>query len=526
MVPLMRAAIFSMMVILALVAALSGQDKKPAKKFKFTDPQDIPIPTETKGLRRIDLTLDEALRMADVNNSDLDVLRLGPRRSAFDVIIARAFYDSEVYSDAGFNKQENPSLTTFDTNREIYDARAGWRKRLTTGALVDMNVSAIKTSQTERSFGNNVFVASRVFDTSLNLSVTQPLLRSAWWEYGEADIHRAQSAQSSAKHAFEQSRQDVLLEVARAFWELVFDREDYRVQFQALELAQEQLRITEARIAVRDLAPRDKVADEAEVARRKEGLIVAENLIRQGEDDLRALLFKGRTNEMWNWVLRPTTPIVPDLSKVAAMNWEETAKNALRQRPELERLRNNITAAQQLLVIAEGDLWPQLDLVGSYSSGAQRVDNLANTVGDTLAIEYPDWSLRLEFSYPIGNRAAEARRDRSLLDLEESRRQVFAEEIRVRREVREAVRNMKTLAESIRASGESVRLAATDLDTAQHKQRVGTLTPFDVQQRNQELQNSRSRLHRNHVDFRISEAVLDHVQGKLRAPPKSAGRGR
>jgi outer membrane protein TolC len=71
-----------------------------------------------------------------------------------------------------------------------------------------------------------------------------------------------------------------------------------------------------------------------------------------------------------------------------------------------------------------------------------------------------------------------------------------------------------------------VRLAATDLDTAQHKQRVGTLTPFDVQQRNQELQNSRSRLHRNHVDFRISEAVFDHVQGKLRAPPKSGGRGR
>jgi outer membrane protein len=526
MFPRMRAASFAILAVLILVVAAVGQDRKPVKTFKFTAAQDIPIPTEKKGLRTIDLTLADALRVADVDNADLDVFRLGPQRSAFDVIIAKAFYDSEVYSDAGINKQENPSLTTFDTNREIYDARLGWRKRMLTGALVDVSVSGIKTTQSERRVGAAVFSPAQTYDTSLNLSVTQPLLRSAWWEYGEADIHRAESARSGAQHQYEQTRQDTLLEVARAFWEFVFARADYRVKFQARELAQEQLRITEARIAARDLAARDKVADEAEVARQQEALIVAENQIREREDNLRALLFKGRTNQMWNLVLRPTTNMVPDLGKVASLRWENAAKAALARRPELERLRNNITVAEQLLVISRGDLWPQLDLVGSYNSGAQRLDNLQNTLGDTAAIEYPDWSLRLEFSYPLGNRAAAARRDRAMLDVEDARRQVIAEEIVVRREVRAAVRNMKTLAESIRASGESVRLAASDLDTAQHKQRVGTLTPFDVHKRNQELQDARSRLHRNHVDFRISEAVLDHAQGKLRAEPKSGSKGR
>ena len=84
------------------------------------------------------------------------------------------------------------------------------------------------------------------------------------------------------------------------------------------------------------------------------------------------------------------------------------------------------------------------------------------------------------------------------------------------------MRNLKTLAESIRAATESVRLAENDLDTAQHKQQVGTLTPFDVQQRNQELQAARSRLRRNEVNFRVAEAVYRHVQGKLSVPPADA----
>jgi outer membrane protein TolC len=58
------------------------------------------------------------------------------------------------------------------------------------------------------------------------------------------------------------------------------------------------------------------------------------------------------------------------------------------------------------------------------------------------------------------------------------------------------------------------------LDTARHKLRVGTLTFFDVQQRNQELQEARSRLLRNQLDFRIAEAVLQHSQGRLFRDPQ------
>jgi outer membrane protein TolC len=104
------------------------------------------------------------------------------------------------------------------------------------------------------------------------------------------------------------------------------------------------------------------------------------------------------------------------------------------------------------------------------------------------------------------------------LQLERTRRELYSAEIDVTAEVRQAVRDLQSLAQSIRASRESVRLAETNLDTETFKQRVGTSTAFEVQRRNQELQEARSRLLRNLLDYRIAEAALAHAEGRLEAP--------
>jgi outer membrane protein TolC len=85
----------------------------------------------------------------------------------------------------------------------------------------------------------------------------------------------------------------------------------------------------------------------------------------------------------------------------------------------------------------------------------------------------------------------------------------------VTREVREALRRITTLGQSILATTESVRLAITNLETEQVKQRVGSSTAFEVQRRNQELREARGRLLRNQLDYRTAESRLLYVQGLL-----------
>jgi outer membrane protein TolC len=79
------------------------------------------------------------------------------------------------------------------------------------------------------------------------------------------------------------------------------------------------------------------------------------------------------------------------------------------------------------------------------------------------------------------------------------------------------VRSLQTLAQSIQASSESVRLATVNLDTERRKLQVGSSTAFEVQRRNQDLLEARTRLLRNQLDFRTAQSRLLHAQGLLKA---------
>ena len=137
---------------------------------------------------------------------------------------------------------------------------------------------------------------------------------------------------------------------------------------------------------------------------------------------------------------------------------------------------------------------------------------------DASNLEYPDWSLSLEFSLPIGNHAAKARRQQARLDVERLRRELHASSLLITTEVRDAVRDLASLRQSIRASGESMQLAESNLETERAKLRVGASTNFEVQRRNQELREARNRHLRNLLDYRVAESRLLYVQGVLQAP--------
>ncbi len=484
------------------------------EKFKFTPPEKIPIPVEKGQERVLPLTWEEALALGGRQNIDLQVQVLLPKQAIEELRVAKALFEPELFGNAGYRSARTPSRNSFQPGlkQHIYDAEFGWRQRVVSGGLFENTFNMTNLDQQE--LGPGVFPSQ--FAAGWGVRYTQPLLRGAWTDYTLREIHTAEAGLAGARANYEQATQDTLLEVVRTYWNLVFFREDYRVQYQALELAREQLRITDERIRVRALAPRDRVADEAEVASRQEGLIVAQNRIREQEDALRRLLFDDKEGDMWNVGLLPTSPIAPNYD-VSKLDWETLRRAARRDRPVLQNLRNQVRISDIELMAANRDLLPQLDLVGSYDTVGVRRRSY-DAWGDAFDLEFPDWSLRLQFSIPIGNNAARGRQSRARLAFEEERRRLFAQELQVDLEVRNAVRNLKTADESIKASAESVRLAESNLDTARHKWRVGELTFFDVQGRNQELQLARSRHLRNQVDFHIARAELLHAQGKLEIP--------
>jgi len=510
----------SALVALALTAALAAQEQ-PSTRPGVPDagavtqepsrPVPVDVDAEAQGTAVRELSLEDALRRGREFNVALRAAEVLPEQARLDLVFAEAGFHPELYGSGGYAEGKSPQRNAFSPSLSstTIDAQIGWRQRVITGGLFDL---AFEPTRFESSGGGGAF-PSKQFTSNWVASFRQPLMRGAWTDYNLAGINSARYQLNQAQHDFDRTVQDTLLQIVQAYWELAFARENWRVVTSALDVAKEQLRITDERIRVEELAPRDRIADEAEVARRREEQITAENAIRDREDELRRLLYDGSDWRIWHINLRPvsTIEVVPELRD---WQFEELVDVAIQNRPDLRALRSSVATAEVALLEAERDMLPQLDLIGSYSTDGVR-SNFRNAFDDSINQDFPDWSVRLEFAIPIGNHAARSRARRATLEVERQRRLLHAATLDVIREVREAVRSLTTLAQSIQAGTESVRLARSNLDTEQVKLRVGASTAFEVQRRNQELREARSRLLRNQLDYRTAESRLLHVQGLL-----------
>ncbi|MEZ5965431.1 MAG: TolC family protein [Planctomycetota bacterium] len=498
----------------ALAARSAAQDQPTPEAFKGL--ADIVVPTERGADRRLDLTLAAALRLARANNTSIQIAELRPLQVLEQLRQAQAFFEPEAFTDLGYRRSKSVSQGAFSppTERETFDARLGWRQRAITGGLFEMALAPVKFVQKQNAFFGRNDVS--LWTSDLTFTYSQPLLRGGWTQVTLTEVRSAELSHAASAGAFERSVQDTLLAVVRAYWELSYARENFRAVFAARELALEQLRITEERIRVRQLAERDRVTDEAEVAQRAEQLIAAENEVYARADALRRLLLQDSEGELWTTDLVPSTAIEGPLFS-ADLDWRVPSREALRRRPDLKQLQADVSLAEVRQEAAKNELLPQLDFVGSYAAtGAD--NNFNSALGNIFDFEAYDWSVRLQLTLPIGNSGARALLAQRRLETEQALRTMYAKEMDVVQEVRDAVRALRTTAERVRASQESVRLAETELDTAQKRFRAGELTPFDVRLRNQSLLDARTRLLRNLVDHRIAQAQLLYTQGLLGVP--------
>lgn len=505
------------LLALCVTASLLPAQGAPTQDPKPAVPPPIPVDLEADaaGMMVQSLTVEEALRMGRRGNVSLKAAALLPQQARMDLLFNEAAFIPELFGGGGIQQGSRPGFRSAQfggqpipsVKTQSLDAQLGWRQRVVTGGLFDL---AYRPTRTDFLTSD-----STQFQSIWAANYRQPLLRGAGTDYATAPISAARHQVNQAEQQFERSVQDTLLQIVRAYWELTFARENWRVQQTSLAVAVEQLRITDERIRVQALAPRDRVADEAEVARRREQLITAENAIRTREDALRQLLYEGADASIWKANVRPTSPIVVEPA-VDGLQYEALVEVALQNRPDVKALRSAVAAAEVARTQADRDTLPALDLVGGYSSDGVS-DDFRGAYYDATDQQFPDWSLRLEFSVPFGNQAARSRALGAKLEVERQQRLLHATTLDVTRQVREAVRNLQTLAQSIRASSESVRLATVNLDTERVKLQVGSSTAFEVQRRNQDLLEARTRLLRNQLDFRAAESALLHAQGLLKA---------
>jgi outer membrane protein TolC len=346
---------------------------------------------------------------------------------------------------------------------------------------------------------------------TIEAKLTQPLLRNAGIFYNRSEIYIARNNKKKSILELKEAAIEVTNSVQTAYWELVMAIEELRVRKKSLESAEDLLRKNTIQVKVGTLAPIEVLVAEDGVAKKMNGIIEAENDIKNREDDLKLIM------NLSNHSILSDVAIIPlDKAsfKITDVTFDESIKLALANRPELYKQGLDIANARITVKQTRNQLLPKLDIeAGIRYNGMD--GNWGNALDSTFSKRFQDEFFGFALEVPLGNREARNNYSKATLEARQSvlNRNKIEQEIVVA--VRTAVREIKKNAESIKATEKARELAQERLEAEEKKYKVGRSTSLEVLRAQDNLTIEEGKAVKALIDYQISLGDLDAKTGTI-----------
>ena len=479
--------------------------------------------------RELELTLANAIQLAVQHNLDIEQERFGPQIAKTDVETARAAFDPVVGASAALSQTKvlpttEAAVVDPDTGL-IVDVRITepfskngeltpfLRQKIITGGSYELRFMNTRENVSPTTSGVTRTLADPRYESNVELSFIQPLLRDFGIAVNQAPIRRAEKALAIARQQVIQTLLDVVFQVQERYWDMVFRLQNLDAQQASLKLAEDFLAENKIRVELGTLAPIELVQAETQVKLREEDVIIAEAAVREAEDALKEVINIPDVLGNWNIHLQPTDK--PTFEPISALVVEEQLREALLQRPDIVASQLDIESREIARDEALNQRLPRLDLeaFGSLSSFG---DDAGEGLSDLSEINGYEWLFGLQFEYPLGNRAAQNNLTRRKLELRQALVAQRRLMLTIIREVRQAIRGIETASKRVEVTRAATRLAQTQLEAEQEKFRLGLSTSFRVLEFQSELTDARSSEIQALSDYNVEIGRLDLRTGKLR----------
>ena len=475
----------------------------------------------------IRLTADDVTRMAVANNPDLVTGGYEPRISAESLAQARAAFLPTLTSGFQRNVQQAPPSSIFlgtqGTRTDVWSGNVALGQQLPWGGgTYSVGWNSLRTNASSSLSNFNPSVTA-----NLQALVSQPLLRNFKIDPTRAQIVTQQRNQQIADIGLQELGTTLSASAQRAYWNLVLARAAVSVQQRSLELSQELERNNRARVDVGQSPPLDLVSARAEVAQRRESLIVAQTLVRQAEDQLRVLIMDPKRADYWTARLEPAD-LVPPIGQVVDV--DAAVRNALTQRTDLLRTRKQIENSDTALALAKNNVMPDLRVQATYQTSGlggtellrtggfpgtvvgQQFTAFGDVLGQLFSADYPTWTVGFTLSYPLGRSADQAALARAGLEREQTVAQLRSSEFKVVREVRQTAMVLEQNRERIETTRLAREFSEQRLDAEQKRFEVGMSTNFNVIQAQRDLAVARNSELQAQLDYQIALIAFETVQ--------------
>ncbi len=448
------------------------------------------------------LTVDDAVRMALQNNVDLAADRLDPQIGDTRVAAAAGQFRPNLATSLQRNNQLQPPasfLIPAATRTDVVTSNVGVNQRLPWFGT-SYNVGWNSSHTNSNSFLNSY---NPLLQSGLSFGISQPLMRDFRIDAARSNLQTSRTNRTIDDTRLQESVVHTTANVKTAYWNLVAARANVTARQVALKLAEELVRVNQAKVDVGESPPIDLVSAQAEVASNQEQLIVAETAVKQAEDRLRLLIFDAANRDVWNMPIEPV-----DAPPVAtpAIDVEGAVTTALRDRADLERARKDVENADLSVKLTGNQKLPDVRLNASYLAsglggtqvlrtggfpgtivGGGDVTTFGTVLNQLLRNNYPTWSAGVSVSYPLGQSTDEANAARTRLEARQAGQRVKSTEARVIQQVRDAAWQLEMNGRRIATARAARQLAEQRRDVEQKRFEVGMSTSFLVIQAQRDL---------------------------------------
>lgn len=369
---------------------------------KIADPEKNPVESNTtsttvtlnrvgiESMQTISLTLNDAIRRALQNNNSIEVARddvriqetqIRAQLGAYDTVLrltpnyARnantgALGSNDLRLDIGVDrlfKRGGGSFTTFFNNSQ-------------TGNNSRNNTNFNQTS----SLGSS---SSTTYFSNLGVNFTQPLFRNFKIDNTRRQIKILRKRLQQSDAEFRRQTIDIIAQVQRAYWDLVFALRNQQNQLANVNLGRENLRQIEAKIDAGVSAPLDRAQVETELATREGDLLSATQQVSTAENTLKTLILRESNAPEWSQAFVPTdTPVYSD----ETIRVEDAIKDAFENRPELRRLKLERETNEIDIRFFKNQTKPRIDLVSNFSLGGLALGNVFTGTSTSSLIPDPN----------------------------------------------------------------------------------------------------------------------------------------
>jgi HAE1 family hydrophobic/amphiphilic exporter-1 len=342
--------------------------------FPNSQPRPLPAPPVLTRLgvesdNLLPLSLNEAIRRALENNNEIEVARNDVLLAETTLRSFQGVYDPVLNFNPEISNQVQSQQSTINQGSDQSGTLT------TTDLRFDNSLSkffSVGGGNYQFFFNNNrrttnlrVNQFSPVYSASMGVTFTQPLLRDRSIDNNRRQIRIQRKRLEQSDADFRRRTIDVITQVQRAYWDLVFTLRDQQNQIANLNLTRENLRRVEAQIAAGSIAPLERAEVQTELSSRESDVLLSTQSVTVAENNLKQLILRDAQSKEWS---AQVTPMDAPSFDSTPVNLTDALTEARANRPELRRLNLGREINDIDLKYFKNQTRPRIDLQATVAS--------------------------------------------------------------------------------------------------------------------------------------------------------------